>query len=355
MKLRRALVTAAATTALAPFALLTAPTAFADTESPAPGTTREASPSDTTTPEESPGSAETPGSVETTPETPPAATVTESAPEEPAPGTTGSTSPSPASSPPTSPASGGPSTSPSGSASPSTSPTDDGDSCEVGEEDDAAVLVAFSGLPGKLARGSGWHPFALTFVNETSEPVHNLVAFAGVSGDAEGLRIFRTGQVALQAKNPGTGAWEPLAFDEESFDFLGSGQDLAPHEKLTYKLRLDVTSKAPVGSAFTLGAGVYDGADDPECLRVSSGGYGFQIVAPGTRTAGTKPTQGGSVPLPGTAASASASPSASPATGSLASTGGDGTLAVLGLAGGIAVLAGAGVVFAVRRRGDAAV
>ncbi len=67
MKLRRALVTATATTALAPFALLTAPTAFADTESPAPGTTREASPSDTTTPEESPWSAETPGSVDDDP------------------------------------------------------------------------------------------------------------------------------------------------------------------------------------------------------------------------------------------------------------------------------------------------
>ncbi|WP_435193264.1 hypothetical protein [Streptomyces sp. NRRL F-5630] len=351
MKLRRALVTAAVTTALAPFAPLTAPAAFAEPASPGPGTTREASPSDATTPGATPD--ETPGET-------PAASATESAPEEPAPGETGSASPSvPAPGTPGTP--GGASTSPSGGASPSASPTEDGegrgagDSCEADEESDPAVLVAFSGLPGKLVTGSGWHPFELAFVNKTSEPVHNLVAFAGVSGDAEGLRIFRTGQVALQAKNPGTGAWEPLAFDEESFDFLNQGEDLAPHKKLTFALRLDVTSKAPVGSAFTLGAGVYDGAEDPQCGRVSNGGYGFEIVAPGTTTAGARPARGGSVPLPGAAASPSPAASASPATGSLASTGGDGTLPVLGLVGGIAVLAGTGVVCAVRRRGGAAV
>ncbi|MEV0847930.1 hypothetical protein AB0J21_19000 [Streptomyces sp. NPDC049954] len=335
MKLRRALVTAAATAAIAPVALLSAPSAFAvagESPTPAPTVTETVSTSPTATAGEGSASASAPQSSSPTPP----ATGTA------APGEGGTTAPS---APPSGKPTGGTASPvPSGttSASPSAEPSEPSDKvCE-----DSKVDVVFSGLPGKIAKGSGWHQFDVTFSNNSKSTLTDLGFFAGVAADEEGEKLFSTKQVALQAKNPETGAWEAVELEGQSVDYLGFADSLKADYEITIPLRLNVTASAPAGAGFSLGAGVYADADG-DCEGVGDSAYKFQIVEPGTDTSGTKPQEGGSIPLPADKPSAGSVPEV---TGSLAETGAGSALPKIGLFGGIAVVAGAGVVFAVRRR-----
>lgn len=338
MKLRRALVTAAATAAIAPVALLSAPSAFAvagATEEPSPSVsvsqTTDTSPT-ATAPGEGTASASAPQSSSPTPP----ATGTA------APGEGGTAAPS--TSPSGKPTDGTASPSPSGTKSPSPSAEPSEPSDKVCE--DSKVDVVFSGLPGKIAKGSGWHQFDVTFSNNSKSTLTDLGFFAGVAADEEGEKLFSTKQVALQAKNPETGAWEAVELEGESVDYLGFADSLKADYEITIPLRLNVTASAPVGAGFSLGAGVYADSDGG-CEGVGDSAYKFQIVASGTDTSGTKPQEGGSIPLPAEKPSAGSVPAV---TGSLAETGAGSALPKIGLFGGIAVVAGAGVVFAVRRR-----
>ncbi|MFE9252134.1 hypothetical protein [Streptomyces sp. NPDC007088] len=338
MKLRRALVTAAATAAIAPVALLSAPSAFAVAEeSPSPSVTETV----TTSP-----SVSAPGEGTPSESAPQSSSPSPSGSGTTAPGGEGTDAPSPTAS--AQPTGGTPSASPSGSpsgptsASPSAEPSEPSDKvCE-----DSKVDVVFSGLPGKIAKGSGWHQFDVTFSNNSKSTLTDLGFFAGVAADEEGEKLFSTKQVALQAKNPETGAWEAVELEGQSVDYLGFAASLKAGYEITIPLRLNVTASAPVGAGFSLGAGVYADTDG-DCEGVGDSAYAFQIVASGTDTSGTKPQEGGSIPLPAEKPSAGSAPEV---TGSLAETGAGSALPKIGLFGGIAVVAGAGVVFAVRRR-----
>ncbi|WP_026084943.1 LAETG motif-containing sortase-dependent surface protein [Streptomyces viridosporus] len=329
MKLRRAMAVAAATAVIAPVALLAAPAAYASDSEPAPslsatespageeGEQDETSPSPTATESTEPAEPTEPAGEAT-----PTASATESAPE------TG-TSPSP-----TSPA---PSTSaPEESESPEPEPS----ICE-----DTKVDVSITGLPGKIAAGSGWHKFSLNVVNNSDSTLQDLDFLAGASSDADGMDLFRSKQVQLQAWNPDAKVWENL--DEEGYavGYIGYTDELEPDYQVNIPMRLNVKASAPVGAGFTIGMTVYGDADG-ECTGFGGVSYRFQIVSSGTNTDGTKPQEGGKAPVTDKKPSADTPK----VTGSLAETGSSSALPMIGLVGGAAVVAGAGAVFVVRRR-----
>lgn len=70
-------------------------------------------------------------------------------------------------------------------------------------------------------------------------------------------------------------------------------------------------------------------------------------MKPGTDTDGTKPQEGGKVPMPSEKPNDN---NTQEVTGSLAETGSSSMVPTIGLIGGVAVVAGAGAVFTVRRR-----
>ncbi|MFF4348037.1 LAETG motif-containing sortase-dependent surface protein [Streptomyces sp. NPDC001530] len=330
MKLRRAMAAAAATAAIAPLALLSAPAAFATDESPTPTATE--------TVTETPAESATPTPTETATETPAESatpTPTETATETPAPSDPTSTSATP-----TSPA---PSTSaPEESESPDPEPSE----CE-----DSKVDVSITGLPGKIAAGSGWHKFSLNVANNSESTLNDLGFFAGASPDKAGEDIFKSKQVQLQAYNPDDKVWEDVDSEGYAVGFVGYTDELKPDYEVNIPLRINVKSSAPVGAGFSLGASIYGDADG-ECTGFGEVAYKFQIVAAGTPTDGTKPQEGGKAPVSDKPADKSNTPEVD---GSLAETGSSSALPMIGLVGGIAVVAGAGAVFVVRRRnsGDA--
>jgi len=320
MKLRRALVAAAATAAMAPLAVLSASAAFADGETPSGPPSASVS--------ESPSASVSESASETTP-----APSTSTSTTAPAPSTSTSTTPPPA-----------PSTSaPEESESPEPEPS----ACE-----DSKVDVAITGLPGKIAAGSGWHKFSLSVINDSDSTLTDLGFFAGASADKAGEDIFKSKKVQLQAYNPEDKAWEDVDSDGYAVGFVGYTDELKPDYEVDIPLRINVKTNAPVGAGFSLGASIYGDADG-ECTGFGDVAYKFQIVAAGTDTHGTKPQEGGKAPVTDEKPDKS---NTAEVDGSLASTGSSSALPTIALVGGVAVVAGAGAVFAVRRRrsGDAA-
>jgi LPXTG-motif cell wall-anchored protein len=325
MKLRRAMAAAAATAVIAPVALLAAPAAYAitdDTSSPSPSV------SASETPAESESPAPSASAGETTP-----------APSTSAPEATTSASPTPsasASATETSPA-------------PSTSAPEESESPEPDPEPslckDSKVDVSITGLPGKIAAGSGWHKFSLNVLNNSDSTLNDLDFFAGASSDADGNDLFESKQVQLQAWNPEDKIWEDLNEGGYAVGYVGYTDELKPDYEVDIPLRLNVQASAPVGAGFSLGATIY-GDTEGECTGFGQISYKFQIVAAGTDTDGTKPQEGGKAPV----TDEKPSGDTPQVDGSLAETGSSSALPVIGLVGGFAVVAGAGAVFVVRRR-----
>ncbi|MFF2844980.1 LAETG motif-containing sortase-dependent surface protein [Streptomyces sp. NPDC058001] len=324
MKLRRAMVAAAATAVIGPLALLSAPAAFA-----------------TDAPSETPSTS----APESTPESTPPSSPPESSPGTSQPETTPGTTP-PSTTPPvsTSP-SGDPSSTATTSPEPTGKPTEPSGWCEDDENYKHPLKVGLSGLPGKIVAGSGWHPFTLSVKNSSDVTFEDVIFYAGVGpNDEEAENAFRASQVRLQAKVGGV--WEDVV-DEEGYSMNFLDLSTIPAGKtLNYQLRLDVRSNAPIGSALTIGGGFY--LDEAaQCVGSEQVGYVIEIVKPGTGTDGTKPQEGGKAPIPTEKPN---SGNTQKVTGNLAETGSSSALPVIGLVGGIAVVAGAGAVFVVRRR-----
>ncbi len=319
MKLRRALATVATTAAIAPVALLSAPSAFAvDAAAPLPS-----------------AAAGTP-SAASAPTAPTAAT----------PSTPGA---------PTAHTGG----------TPSTAPTAPGVCVVRNPAYKAAVRTAISGLPGRIARGSGWHDFTLSVANPTSTGVARIDLFAGVGPATKASQAFTTSQVVLQAYHPSTRKWEDVSDGSgHSVGFFGWGE-LPAHTHVNVPMRIEVSKSAPIGNGLTVGAGLYlDKRYD--CLAASEAAYRIRIVAPGTSTTGSvpQPQTGGEAPLPAprTAPEAarrasadkvvpvSATSTDSATGGTLAHTGASSALPAIAGAGAAAVALGGAAVFLVRRR-----
>jgi LPXTG-motif cell wall-anchored protein len=340
MKLRRTLALAAATAVIIPAAVLAAPAAFAVTTDgngaaeatvspspsdsgspetePAPAASESAStPAEETGEEETggPGPAETPGNAAPAPDEIPGATPSDSA---------------------------------SASVSASASPSESEDPEEPAQCAKSDLDISVDGLPGRIARGSGWHKFKMNVYNSSKSAVKEIDYFAGASSDKAGEDLFRSKQVSLQALDPETDKWVELSEDGRAVGYVGRSDEIPAGYEVDIPLRINVRPTAPVGAGFTLGAGLYVG--DKDCMGVSDVAYKFKIVKSGE--SGSTPQTGGSAPVPATKP---ADNRAGKVSGSLAETGSSAALPVFATAGGAAVVLGAGAMFIVRRRrsGDA--
>ncbi|WP_327661963.1 MULTISPECIES: hypothetical protein [unclassified Streptomyces] len=334
MKLRRALLSAAATAALAPIALLSAPAAFAD-----------GAPSDTT-------------STETASPDP-------SASESASPSVSASPSASAPDIPSTDPTTSKPAPPKSEKADKAKKADDEktepSDECTAAE-DSPGTLAELRGLPSKLVAGSGWHGFTFRVTNMTDQEFVSsraqVYAFSFAYEDESDTSRY------LRLQWFDGSAWRDLDNNvEHDASFPASGP-LPRGAHSDVKLRISVDAKTPAGAGAALGLAV---SVDPEGVcgdSVPEDAYwDFDILAAGTATGQVPPADGHtgspkpSAPATTTAsasASASSAPSpqasSAPADGSLASTGAGSVLPTFGAAAGLAVVAGGGVMYAVRRR-----
>lgn len=232
---------------------------------------------------------------------------------------------------------------------PSGTPSESEDPEEPAECEKSALDISINGLPGKIARGSGWHKFKMNVYNSSKTTVHEIDYFAGASSDKAGDDLFKSKQVSLQALDPETNTWEDLSEDGRAVGYVGQSDEIQAGYEVDIPLRINVKSTAPVGAGFTLGAGLYVG--DKDCLGVSDVAYKFQIVKSGG--SGSTPQTGGSAPVPSESPSSNTTGNVS---GTLAETGSSSAVPMFALAGGAAIVLGAGAMFVVRRRrnGDAA-
>ncbi|MFE9096087.1 LAETG motif-containing sortase-dependent surface protein [Streptomyces sp. NPDC007264] len=321
MKLRRAMVTAAATAAIAPLALLSAPVAFASDSSPS-------------APVSSPAADESSPATSVSP--------TDTASVSSSPTDTASTSSSPTD---TASASNTPTDQPTDSAEPTDEPTEPSGICEDNPDYKSKLDAQLTGLPGKIAVGSGWHPFTLTVKNPTKTSAKDVVFYAGVGPNDETAQdAFKSSQVQLQVKYEG--AWEDVTDGAgHSVGYLDLS-DIEGGQTLNYQLRLNVKASAPVGEGLTIGGGVYFDEEE-SCLSAGEAHYVIQIVKAGSDTGGTKPQEGGKAPVPTEKPNKN---NTQEVTGNLAETGSSSALPTIGLVGGLAVAVGAGALFVVRRR-----
>ncbi|MCZ4120588.1 LAETG motif-containing sortase-dependent surface protein [Streptomyces sp. H39-S7] len=318
MKLRRTLVTVAATAVIAPAALLSATTAFADTA--VPGADASASASAT------PGSSASPSATTTATATP---TATAS--------TTATTTAKP-----TATGTAKPTTSP----KPTTEPSEDPGLCADKPGYEEKVVSRITGLPGKIVAGSGWHNLTLTADNKSGSDISDLGFYAGV-GSEDAPDAFSSKKVLLQAYDTESRTWQNINDGEgHSVGFAGYVDKLKAGAKVTIKLRLDVKAGTAPVKGLTIGGGVYIN-DKGNCFGDSTVAYTFSIVAAGTKTEGTVPQTGGKVPVPVSAPDKATTPKV---TGHLAETGSSSVMPQLALAGGAAVAVGVGAMFVVRRR-----
>ncbi|WP_199272743.1 LAETG motif-containing sortase-dependent surface protein [Streptomyces broussonetiae] len=241
-------------------------------------------------------------------------------------------------------------------------PTDLGFCEDQNPQYKATLRIGLSGLPGKIVKGSGWHPFKMTVANPSKDAIKNIELAAG-AGPVKGDTPFMLKQVVLQAYDPDAKQWFDVTDDGTyAFGSLGPG-DLPGKTAVDLSFRLDVTAKAPVGKALTVGLGVYPDTKN-NCVATGFAAYKVDIVKPGTPTTGSGPVPqtGGEAPLPSKAPAKHGTSHVVPvsdtnAAGSLAHTGTSSALPLIAGIGGAAVVVGAGAVFVGRRRksGGAAV
>jgi LPXTG-motif cell wall-anchored protein len=341
MKLRRALAAAAATAAIAPIALLSAPAAFATDDETSTPTTSEVTPTTevTTAPAEDPATA--PADDETTAPTDeatdPGDDDTEPTDEATTPAADESTPAEDESSPAASP-----------SPSASESAPEEVDYCDGAEDDTIGLSEALhsglSGLPETIVAGSGWTNFSFNVSNTGEQDIKNIKPLIGVAAVGWDEKDY-SGQIKVQVFNKQAGAWQTLA------DAAGEGAtftsfSLDAGQSTSFKLRLSVSGKVPDSIGITGGFAQYSDADGCWLADDPNGWiYFFDILAAGSDPGNpddAKPQTGGSKPIDDV--------SEVDVDGELAHTGSDSNLPVIATVGGVAIVAGAGVVFAMKRR-----
>jgi LPXTG-motif cell wall-anchored protein len=344
MKLRRTMVTMAATAVIAPLALLSAPAAFAeenDTASPSATATETitSAPSASESDDQS-------ASGSATDTTSPSSSSSESDGGQKASGTPSDT---------TSPSASG-----SGTAGASASASEDEDGFDPytdckSVDLDKNLSATISGLPSKIVAGSGWHDFTYEVENNSDADFKNvyMATFLEYADDTDAW--LSEGLAVVQVKEDGkwTNAYQDSYEDEDgktvnvTGSFVGLLDELEKDSSATLDLRVKVGAKAPAGSSLAMSEAVYVG-DKADC-HYNGDEYDVEILAAGGDAGGAgdaKPN--GDKPTSGTGARPQGS--AKPISGSLASTGSSSALPMIGLIGGVTVIAGAGAVFAARRR-----
>ncbi|WP_406468684.1 LPXTG cell wall anchor domain-containing protein [Streptomyces hirsutus] len=361
MKLRRAMITAAATAVISPLALLSAPVAFATDEQPSTSTSSPSTDGSDSSPEET-----APGNTE---ESSPAADETatddeqsESSPEETTPGNTEESSPA-ADETVTDGEEGDPVTDES---SPAASPSESEDEGEEAPEDDAQLCVdedgnevvelsddltsGLSGLPETIVAGSGWTNFRFNVSNTSDRDIADIAPLIGVAAVGWDDMEDYSGEISMQVLDKSSGTWREVAGAAGEGGTFTSFS-LGAHKSTSYELRLRVSGDVPDSIGVTGGFAQY--SDEGGCWIANDPNgwiYFFDILAAGAEpgeTPDAKPQTGGTKPINQV--------KTVKATGSLAETGAGSALPMIGLLGGAAVVAGAGAVFVVRRRKAGAV
>ncbi|MCX5560110.1 hypothetical protein [Streptomyces sp. NBC_00038] len=336
MKLRRAMAVAAATAALAPIALLSAPAAFADDTTP-PATAESSPAVEDTTPatEDTTPAAEdtTPAAEDTTPaaeDTTPAADDTTPAADD------------------TTPAAGD--SSPAVTPTPSSTVPEEGEEPELCMDESDVVEISndltsnLSGLPDTIVAGSGWTKFSFNVSNSGDDTIKNIAPLIGVAAIGWDEEDY-SGEISVQVLDKDSGTWREVA------GAAGEGGTFTPFslgagQSTSYQLRLSVSGDVPDAIGVTGGFAQY--ADDEGCWVADDPNgwiYFFDILAAGSDAGDpedAKPQTGGSKEI--------SDAKTVDASGSLAETGSSSVLPLIGLTGGVAVVAGAGAVYVVRRR-----
>ncbi|MFH9860470.1 LAETG motif-containing sortase-dependent surface protein [Streptomyces sp. NPDC017202] len=338
MKLRRAVVTMAATAVLAPLALLSAPTAFAE-ESGTASPSASSSESTSASPSDSAGSSESASASESASESA-SGSASASASEDTKP--TGSPSSSSSSS-----------SSASASSTPGGEPSEFPDDCPVDEDGvdvDSQLELSVSGLPGKIVAGSGWHTFKLTAANHSDKALGTVQWLAAIDNESmsDDERTWLSTYAKIEYYDPQAKAWDSIADDFGNGFYFGQ-TELGPKETVDIKLRVDITAKAPAGDGFTLGLGGYVD-EEKNCVHSSFALYEFTVLKPGSSNDDPGEAKPGEGKAPAGGKQPQGGANEIPATGSLAETGSSSVLPMIGLVGGVAVVAGAGAVFTARRR-----
>ncbi|MFD9326655.1 hypothetical protein [Streptomyces sp. NPDC060065] len=335
MKLRRAMAVAAATAALAPIALLSAPAAFADTSPPA---TTESSPaSDESSPaadDSSPASDESsPAADDSSPatdESSPAADDSSPASDESSPAADDSspaTSPTPTSSAP-------------GESEEPELCVDNSDVVDISTD----LTSGLSGLPDTIVAGSGWTKFSFNVSNNGDDTITDIIPLIGVAAIGWDDQDY-SGEISVQVFDNDSGTWQEVA------GAAGEGGtfpafELAAGQSTSYQVRLSVSGDVPDSVGMTIGFAQY--ADDEGCWIADDPNgwfYFFDVLSAGSDAGDpedAKPQTGGSKEITDV--------KTVDASGSLAETGSSSVLPLIGLTGGVAVVAGAGAVYVVRRR-----
>ncbi|GGO53545.1 LAETG motif-containing sortase-dependent surface protein [Streptomyces lasiicapitis] len=383
MKLRRALAAAAATAAIAPLALLSAPAAFATgdanttpsastTETPpveTPGPEDPAKPGDDTKPEDpakpgddtKPGEGEKPGD-DTKPDDPAKPgddkPGDDEKPEDPAkPG--GDTKPGDDDTEP----GGDEGTKPEDETTPTDEPTECPADEDTGEDAENKLELELSGLPGKIVAGSGWHEFTLTAANPSDEDLGEVEWLAAVDNfsQSEDEKDWLSTYARIQFYDPEAKGWKSIVDEVESGVSFGK-TTLNAQEQVEIKLRLNISAKAPAGDGYALGLGGYLDSE-LNCVHNAFAFFDFTVLKAGS----DNENPGEAKPRPGTVEPPvldDKKPQGAPAkqvktvpdtaeippTGNLAETGSSSMLPTIGIVGGIAVVAGGGAVYVVRRR-----
>lgn len=337
MKLRRALVAAAATAALAPAALFAAPAAFAEGDADADAAKSAQSSSASADPS---GSADDTDGADDESSTAPSTSPSVSESGEP------SGEPDPSSS--SAPAGSEAPSSPAQSGSPSSSAPGEDDEDEGDEECTDTPQIKLNGFPSKLVAGGDWSKFTLSMKNNTEKTLEEVYPWIYATSLEAGLT---PDELRLEYFNPLEKAWMAVPDVLDGGGFVGDGYliTMGPKQYLDIDMRLRFTKGAPVGQGISIAIGQYYNADG-SCGYSETELYGFEIVAPGTDPGDVdevEPQEGGKQPID---EKPQGGDQEIPVTGSLATTGSSSALPAIAAAGGAAVLLGAGAVFVVRRR-----
>ncbi|MFR0357747.1 LAETG motif-containing sortase-dependent surface protein [Streptomyces sediminimaris] len=382
MKLRRAMAAAAATAAIAPIALLSAPAAFA-TESPGASATASAETdgTSTTTGQSSTtgdGTSSSTGDQSSTSgdsttsstdgqntDTAKDATTPDGKSSASADDTTSSADDQNAKTGEDTTTPDGKNT-PSGSAPSPTSTAPDEwtpDACDKYNLDDN-LEVKVNGLPSKIVAGSGWHNFTFSVKNNSDVDLKN-VWVDTYTEYADGVNMndsLAWDLAQIQFKDPKTGKWTDSYQDSytdggtkdtvvATGTFIGIIDAVDKGAKVDMDLRVRVGAKAPAGSSFAMSSAVYAGKGT-DC-NGNGDTYQFTVLKAGSKPSGVgdaKPSGDKPTTKPKTNMEPQGGSEQLPVTGSLAETGSSSMLPVIGLTGGVAVVAGAGALFVVRRR-----
>jgi HAMP domain-containing protein len=226
---------------------------------------------------------------------------------------------------------------------------------------DDSLSVDVTGLPSKIAAGSGWHPFTFSVANHTGASLRNVYvqSFTEYATGVNEQASLQLDLAQLQFHDPSTGGWSD-AFQDSYRDDTGSHRysgtfvalvrDLDRDARVDLQLRVRVVPTAPAGAGFALSTAVYAGQGSS--CNINGDTYHFTVLKAGSdpgpvddaRPTGEKPTDG---------ARPQGAAQIYPVGGDLARTGTSEAVPVIGLIGAMAVIVGSVLVFASRRRGIA--